>query len=196
MRQLACRDRLPGVTMRRGCESEAQNWVKFARIPGYDHSHDETNMPALVDLLSPPGRATLDVACGEGRLARHLQSLGHRVAGIDASPTTVQSAGAHASAAPVVLADATELPFRDGSLILRWRTCACTTSMTCRTPWPRSRGCSAGPAGCTPPSLIPSILLGPSRAGMPAPRESVQLVALCLLWRRHQEAELPGSMTS
>ena len=100
--------------MRQGWESEAQNWVKFARTPGYDQSHDETNMPALLDLLPAPGRATLDVACGEGRLARLLQLLGHRVAGIDASPTMVQFAGGHASAAPVVLADAAELPFRDG----------------------------------------------------------------------------------
>jgi len=100
--------------MRQGWESEAENWVKFARTPGYDQSHDETNMPALLDLLPAPGRATLDVACGEGRLARLLQSLGHRVAGIDASPTMVQFAGGHASAAPVVLADAAELPFRDG----------------------------------------------------------------------------------
>ncbi len=104
--------------MRQGWESEAQNWVKFARTPGHDHSHDETNMPALLDLLPAPGRATLDVACGEGRLARQLQSLGHRVAGIDASPTMVQFAGGHASAAPAVLADATGLPFRDGAFDL------------------------------------------------------------------------------
>jgi len=46
-------------------------------------------MPALLDLLPAPGRATLGVACGEGRLTRHLRSLGHRVTGIDASPTMV-----------------------------------------------------------------------------------------------------------
>jgi 2-polyprenyl-3-methyl-5-hydroxy-6-metoxy-1,4-benzoquinol methylase len=93
--------------MRQGWESEAQDRVTFARTPGHDHSHDETNMPALLDLLPVPGRATLDVACGESRVARQLQSLGHRVAAIDASPTMVQCAGAHASAAPVALADAT-----------------------------------------------------------------------------------------
>jgi SAM-dependent methyltransferase len=99
--------------MREGWESEAPNWVQFARTPGHDHAHDETNMPALLDLLPAPGRATLDVACGEGRLSRQLQSLGHNVAGIDASPTMVQSARAHPGSAPVVLSDATELPFRD-----------------------------------------------------------------------------------
>jgi SAM-dependent methyltransferase len=104
--------------MRQGWEGEAQNWVKFARTPGYDHAHDDTNMPALLDLLPAPGRATLDVACGEGRLARRLHSLGHRVAGVDASPTMVRFAGGLAGAAPVGLADATRLPFRDGAFDL------------------------------------------------------------------------------
>jgi SAM-dependent methyltransferase len=106
------------VTMRQGWESEAQNWVQFARTPGYDHAHDETNMPALLHLLPAPGRATLDVACGEGRVGRELRSLGHRVVGIDASPTMVRAAGGHAGAAPVVLADAIGLPFRDGAFDL------------------------------------------------------------------------------
>jgi SAM-dependent methyltransferase len=101
--------------MRQGWESEAQNWVEFARTPCYDRAHDETNMPALLDLLPAPGRATLDVACGEGRVTRTLRSLGHRVVGIDASPTMVQAAGTHVGAAPVVLADAIELPFRDAA---------------------------------------------------------------------------------
>jgi SAM-dependent methyltransferase len=104
--------------MREGWESEAHNWVAFARTPSHDHSHDETNMPALQGLLPAPGRATLDVACGEGRLTRHLRSLGHRVTGIDASPTMVRSAATHPSAAPAMLADATRLPFRDGAFDL------------------------------------------------------------------------------
>ncbi len=104
--------------MRQGWESEGQNWVQFSRTPGHDRSHVETNMPALLHLLPAPGRATLDVACGEGRVARQLRSLGHRVVGIDASPTIVQAAAGHADAAPVALADATELPFRDGAFDL------------------------------------------------------------------------------
>jgi SAM-dependent methyltransferase len=106
------------MTMREGWAAEAANWVQFARTPGHDQSHDETNMPALLNLLPAPGRATLDVACGEGRVARHLRSLGHRVIGIDASPTMVQAAGGHAGASPVLLADAIELPFRDGAFDL------------------------------------------------------------------------------
>jgi SAM-dependent methyltransferase len=104
--------------MRQGWESEAGNWVAFARTPGHDHSHDQTNLPALMDLLPAPGRATLDVACGEGRLSRHLRLLGHRIAGIDASPTMVTFAAGHPGAAPAMLADATQLPFRDGAFDL------------------------------------------------------------------------------
>ncbi len=58
------------------------------------------------------------MACGEGRLGRILASLGHRVVGIDASPTLVQLAVAHESPEPAVLADATGLPFRDESFDL------------------------------------------------------------------------------
>jgi SAM-dependent methyltransferase len=99
--------------MRQGWESEAQNWLTFARTPGYDTSHEETNLPVLLDLLPAPGRGTLDLACGEGRLSRFLTTLGHKVVGADAAPTMVRGAATHQDASPVVLADATGLPFGD-----------------------------------------------------------------------------------
>jgi len=99
--------------MRQGCESEARNWAHFARTPGLDSAHEDINLPALLELLPRPGRQTLDLACGEGRLGRLLASLGHRVVGIDASPTMVQLAATHENRQPALLADATGLPFRD-----------------------------------------------------------------------------------
>jgi SAM-dependent methyltransferase len=99
--------------MRQGWEAQARNWAEFARTPGHDHSHEDINLPVLLDLLPPPGRRTLDLGCGEGRLGRLLQSLGHRVAGADAAPTMVRLAAGHEAAAPAVLADAAALPFRD-----------------------------------------------------------------------------------
>ena len=101
------------VRMRDGWESQARNWAEFARAPGYDRSHEDINLPALLDLLPPPGRRTLDLGCGEGRLGRLLRSLGHRVAGVDAAPTMVRLAASHEAAPPAVLADAAALPFRD-----------------------------------------------------------------------------------
>jgi SAM-dependent methyltransferase len=104
--------------MRQGWESEAQNWAHFARTPGLDSAHEDINLPALLDLLPPPGRRTLDLACGEGRLGRLLASLGHRAVGIDASPTMVRLAATHEDRQPALLADATALPFRDGAFDL------------------------------------------------------------------------------
>jgi len=106
------------VTMRQGWESEALNWVSFARTPGHDRAHENINLPALMELLPPPAGRTLDLACGEGRLSRLLQSLHYQVTGVDAAPTMVRFAAAGAGAAPVVLGDATALPFADGSFEL------------------------------------------------------------------------------
>jgi SAM-dependent methyltransferase len=104
--------------MRDGWEAEAAKWAAFARTPGRDRSHDEINLPALRALLPEPGRLTLDLGCGEGRVTRLLRSLGHRVAGADAAPTMVRLAAAHPDAAPAVLADAAALPFRDAAFDL------------------------------------------------------------------------------
>jgi SAM-dependent methyltransferase len=104
--------------MREGWESEARNWASLARTPGLDHSHEEINLPPFLDLLPGPGRLTLDLACGEGRLGRVLASLGHRVVGIDASPTLVRLAVTHQQRQTAVLADAARLPFPDGAFDL------------------------------------------------------------------------------
>lgn len=99
--------------MRDGWESEAGKWARFARTPGRDSTHDEINLPALMDLLPEPGNRTLDLGCGEGRLGRYLQSGGYRVAGVDAAPSMVRLAVSHEVAAPALLADAAALPFGD-----------------------------------------------------------------------------------
>ena len=99
--------------MRDGWESEASNWARFTRTPGHDSTHEEVNLPALLSLLPPPDGVTLDLGCGEGRLARVLRSLGYQVAGLDAAPTLVRLTASHENPVPAVLADAAALPFRD-----------------------------------------------------------------------------------
>jgi SAM-dependent methyltransferase len=99
--------------MRDGWESQARHWAAFTRTPGHDSWHDHTNLPALLELLPAPGRRTLDLACGEGRLGRFLQSIGHQVAGVDAAPTMVRLAASHDCPAPAVVGDAAALPFAD-----------------------------------------------------------------------------------
>jgi SAM-dependent methyltransferase len=99
--------------MRDGWESEAGTWATIVRTPGLDDWHDQTNLPALLDLLPEPGHRMLDLGCGEGRLGRFLRARGYRMAGVDASPTMVALAVSHDIAIPAVLADATALPFGD-----------------------------------------------------------------------------------
>jgi SAM-dependent methyltransferase len=61
-------------------------------------------------LLPPPGRLTVDIGCGEGRLSRELRQLGHRVIGVDGSLALARAA-AHADPdIPVLVGDASALP--------------------------------------------------------------------------------------
>jgi len=64
-------------------------------------------------LLPPPGRRTLDLGCGEGRLTRDLLAAGHRVVGLDYSPSMVRAFREAGPEPPVVRADASALPFPD-----------------------------------------------------------------------------------
>jgi SAM-dependent methyltransferase len=104
--------------MRQGWEFEAGNWAQFTRTPGHDHSHADINLPALLELLPAPGRRTLDLGCGEGRLGPVLHSLGHQVVGIDSSPTMVRLAATRDVPELAMVADAAALPFRDGAFDL------------------------------------------------------------------------------
>jgi SAM-dependent methyltransferase len=104
------------MSLLQGWEDEARNWAAHARTPGHDRSHENINLPVLLDLLPPAGRCTLDLACGEGRISRMLRSRGHRVVGIDASPTMVRLTAGQGSL--VVLGDAARLPLADGAVDL------------------------------------------------------------------------------
>ncbi|OWJ57421.1 class I SAM-dependent methyltransferase [Inquilinus limosus] len=90
-------------------EAQARQWIRWARQSGHDsywlHHRDQ-----FLQLLPPPGRLTVDIGCGEGRLTRHLKGLGHRITGIDASPTLVAAARQADPAMDVRLANATALP--------------------------------------------------------------------------------------
>jgi SAM-dependent methyltransferase len=96
-----------------GWEPIAEAWVDHVRAQEdrwYPH-----NAAAFLELLPPPGRATLDIGCGEGRLGRELVERGHRVTGVELSPTL---AGHARRSFDVVEADASALPFGDASFDL------------------------------------------------------------------------------
>jgi SAM-dependent methyltransferase len=120
------------VSLRQGWDDEARNWAAFARTPGHDRAHENINLPTLLGLLPAPGRRTLDVACGEGRLTRLLRSRGNQVVGIDASPTMVRLAAEQGSR--VLVGDATR-PRRGGS----GSRCSCTCARSSRPDSPTDR---------------------------------------------------------
>jgi SAM-dependent methyltransferase len=98
-------------------EREAENWVRWARAPGHDAYWDYS--PAFFDELLPgAGRRTLEVGCGEGRVSRDLARRGHRVVGVDTSPTLLRYAAAADPAGSYVRADAAALPLRDAAFDL------------------------------------------------------------------------------
>jgi SAM-dependent methyltransferase len=97
------------VTFNADWEREARNWIAWARTPGHDAYHEYADR--FFELLPEPGRATLEVGCGEGRVSRDLADRGHRVTAVDASPTLLEAASAADPGGEYVLADAAALPF-------------------------------------------------------------------------------------
>jgi SAM-dependent methyltransferase len=93
-------------------EQHAERWVRWAREPGHD-SYWLFHRDRFLELLPPPGRLTVDVGCGEGRLTRDLKALGHTVLAVDRSTTMVGHARSADPELDVRQADAAELPLED-----------------------------------------------------------------------------------
>jgi SAM-dependent methyltransferase len=102
------------ATLRDEWSGRAEGWVRFARTPGRDAWFTPVTLPALLELLPPPGRRALELGCGEGRVARELAARGYRVVGVDTSPGAV----AAAEGVEALVADAADLPFADGDFDL------------------------------------------------------------------------------
>jgi SAM-dependent methyltransferase len=98
-------------------DAEAERWIQWARTPGHD-SYWRFHRDQFLRLLPPPGRQTVDVGCGEGRFARDLKKLGHRVIAIDSSPSLIAAAREFDPSMDVRLADAAALPLEDASVDL------------------------------------------------------------------------------
>ncbi len=98
-------------------EDEAEDWVRWARTPGFDAYWYYS--PAFFDqIVPPPGRRTLEVGCGEGRVMRDLTARGHAAVGIDSSPSLLGHARAADPAGDYREADAAALPFADAEFDL------------------------------------------------------------------------------
>jgi SAM-dependent methyltransferase len=139
--------------------ANAYAFAAWARRPGHD-SYPRFHRDQFLPLLPAPGRRTCDVGCGEGRLARDLAARGHRVVGIDASPTMVALARAADSSIPVCLGDAAALPLADGcaDLVVHFMSLQDIDDLPARSPKPRACWSTAG--DCASPSYIRSTRRG------------------------------------
>lgn len=137
--------------LRQAWERHAPEWIAWARRPGHD-SYWRFHRDAFLPLVPSPGRLTLDLGCGEGRVGRDLVAMGHRVVELDASPVLCRAAAHHPEAAgQVVVGDAAHLPLTTGSATASSHTCHCKTSMTWKQLSPRSLGSwSLGGTWCLP----------------------------------------------
>lgn len=102
----------------RAWESRAAEWTTWVRTAGHDVYNSRFNWPTFAPLLPAPGRLTLDVGCGEGRVGRLLQPAGHRVIGLDSSPTLAARAVEAGGYERVIDSDAAAIPLDDGAVDL------------------------------------------------------------------------------
>ena len=106
-----------GIESRRGWESEAENWISWARKPGHDDYWSYS--PAFFrDVVPSPAGRTLEIGCGEGRVTRDLQRLGHDAFAVDTSPTLVRAARDLDPGGRYILGDAARLPFEAGTFAI------------------------------------------------------------------------------
>lgn len=108
------RTRLPSADLRSAWEEHSPAFIAWTRKPGHD-SYWQFHRDIFLELVPPPGRRTLDLGCGEGRLARDLKALGHEVVGVDASAAMVAAAREADVEMELHLADAATLPFPTGA---------------------------------------------------------------------------------
>lgn len=95
---------------------EAHRWAAWTRAPGHDaywHYRDR-----FFELVPTPGRATLEIGCGEGRVSRDLAARGHTVTGVDITPALVELAVEADPGSAYLVGDAEVLPFPDASFDL------------------------------------------------------------------------------
>jgi ubiquinone/menaquinone biosynthesis C-methylase UbiE len=101
------------VSLREAWDGQADDWIRFARQR--DVYAWRFNLPAFLELVPDPGGLTLDIGCGEGRVARELIARGHTVIGIDGSAALVEAAKAGDPPIDARVADAAALPVEDGT---------------------------------------------------------------------------------
>ena len=98
----------------RSWEEEANNWIKWANTP--DHDVFWYYAPSFFEEIIPAAKGlTLEMGCGEGRVARQLTGRAHNVVALDSSSTLVRHASAADARSVYLVADATAVPFGEAT---------------------------------------------------------------------------------
>ena len=93
-------------------EREAENWIAWARRARASTRTGITATRSSARSLPPPGRATLEIGCGEGRVPRDLAARGHRVPRSMSAPTMLAAAQEADPGGTYICADAADAPVR------------------------------------------------------------------------------------
>ena len=102
------------MDLRESWEAQAAQWIQWARAPGHD-TYWRFHRDQFLDILPPPGRRTVDIGCGEGRLTRELKKRGHAIIGVESSASLVAAAREADPLMDIRLDYATALPLEDAS---------------------------------------------------------------------------------
>jgi SAM-dependent methyltransferase len=98
-------------------DEHADQWISWVRDPSGPDSYERFHRKHFLSLVPAPGRLTLDIGCGEGRVGRDLLKVGHTVVGVDWSDTMCKAAATHPET-PIsaIGGDANKLPLADASV--------------------------------------------------------------------------------
>ena len=105
-----------GSVLRDSWDAHAAEWIAWVRAPEQPDSYFRFHRKHFLELIPAPGRLTLDIGCGEGRVGRDLQEQGHEVLGVDWSRTMCKAAANHSKPTRVVVGDAARLPMAEASV--------------------------------------------------------------------------------
>jgi SAM-dependent methyltransferase len=97
---------------REAWDQQAEDWVELTTDDPY---YELINRPQFLELVPDPRGVTLEVGCGEGRMARELSARGHRVVGVDGSPALAGRAHRNARSTPAAVGDIARLPVATGA---------------------------------------------------------------------------------
>jgi ubiquinone/menaquinone biosynthesis C-methylase UbiE len=98
-------------------DPETETWLRWARTPGFDAYWYYRD--AFFDtIVPPPAGPTLEVGCGEGRVARDLVARGHDVTALDTAAGLVRHARDAEPGIAYLVAGGARLPIRTSSFDL------------------------------------------------------------------------------